>query len=158
MEACYLIRVFIGSPWLLREELTGVGGGAGVKVRAGTLGWRSLVQLGGCVTVVGALEEGEMVGMRIQFEDQADEICCWVSVEEGKRKELKMTPAFSLIIWTDRANRERLGSQRGLVLGPVMSEVPERSLHGDIEKTVGSMGLETGGLLCGHLNTEVISR
>lgn len=99
-----------------RLPLAAVGGtdwGGGVKARAGRLGQRSLVQLGGCVTVVGALEEGGMVGIWIQFEDQADEICCWVRVEEGKRKELKMTSGFSLIIWKDRANTERLGSQRG---------------------------------------------
>lgn len=62
-----------------------------------------------------------MVGIWIQFEDQADEICCWVSVEEGKRKELKMPLGFSLIIWKNRANRERWGAKGVLVLGHVMS-------------------------------------
>lgn len=35
----------------------------------------------GSLAMVGALEEGGMPGVWIQFEDQANGICCWVDVE-----------------------------------------------------------------------------
>lgn len=92
--------------------------------------------------MVGPLEEGEMAGIWIQFEDQADGICCWVDVERGERKELKMASGFGPITWNDKANRERLRANRELVQGH-LSEMPGRSLHRDTEKTVGSKDLET---------------
>lgn len=38
--------------------------------------------------MVGALQEREMVGFGVQFDDQADGICCWVDVKGGERKDL----------------------------------------------------------------------
>lgn len=54
-----------------------------------------------------------------------------------------MTTGFGLIIWKDKADRGwRVDKE--LVQRHVMSEMPRRSLHGDIEQTIGAMGVETG--------------
>lgn len=61
-----------------RLPLAAVGGTDwGVRIRAGRQGQKLLVRLGGCMTLgavamVGALEEGGMAGIWIQFEDQAN--------------------------------------------------------------------------------------
>lgn len=132
--------------WVVRAGAAVGGNDSGAKTRAGRLGHRSHVPLGGCIAVVGALEGGEMVGIWIQSEDQANEICCWVHVEEGKRKELKTTPGFSLLIWKDKAN-ERGWRAKGSWFWDLYVLLCPRCLRDPYLETredSGAVGLEKG--------------
>lgn len=85
--------------------------------------------------MVGALEEREMVGLCVQFDDQTNGI--W------EKEDLQMTPGFGLIIWKDKADRTEVGELigswfRGMLCRDAW-EIPTR----DIEQIIGAVELDT---------------